>query len=438
MCLLFHKPADVTFNDSQLADMWASNRDGFGVMYAKDNTLFIDKAVGGVKDWIEFFRKYESEEACFHLRMRTHGDIDLENTHPYIVWGFTKEESGKKTPVAMMHNGVLSTGNKADTTKSDTWHFIRNYIKPLSENDQAVIFKPQFRLLVEDFIGSSNKFAIMDCYGNLQIMNKDAGIEWNGVWFSNTYAWSARSESLYPGINKCHKYSYGGYSGNNTWYSGSSASNYAKSSTASTAYERDDDAAYEEYWAGFKEAQKNNKDDVIKTTKDVVEGQVVPISPPAKTARNRQLPKKTKARSGKTRTHNIGKWQEEAKRTGKKANPFVPSADSTDEAEPEHKVAQPYRADVHQLRQMLNVMSNSPNAWPSSSITDKMLEDNVSKFGADVVASVLLAYDDGLIFGIDLIEAMTNYDRMQELARMTSDAGYTDYEEKEKVDEGNS
>jgi hypothetical protein len=199
MCLLLHKPANVTFNDAQLTDMYTRNKDGFGVMYAEDDALYTDKGIGDVKAWIRFFKRHAHREACFHLRMRTHGDVDLENCHPYDVFGFDKE--AYTMPIALMHNGILSSGNKKDTTKSDTWHYIRDIIRPLLKASPALLHEPVFEELVADHIGGNNKFALMDASGKVVILNKNRGVEWGGAWFSNTYAWGARDNDLYPGIN---------------------------------------------------------------------------------------------------------------------------------------------------------------------------------------------------------------------------------------------
>lgn len=210
MCLLIVKPAGKTFTNLQLRDMYSRNKDGFGVMYAENNTLFTDKDIGTVDQWIEFFRKHEDREACFHLRMQTHGDIDLTNAHPYPVFNFQGVPKAD-IPVAMMHNGILHTGNDRDKSKSDTWHYIRNIIHPLAKNDAEIIFTEAFRAVLEKHIGTNNKFAFMDHKGRTQVVNRDAGIEWEGSWFSNTYAWSASSNTLYPGISKRTYPAYPGY-----------------------------------------------------------------------------------------------------------------------------------------------------------------------------------------------------------------------------------
>src|SRR5690606_8067828 len=145
------------------------------------------------------------------------GEVDLTNCHPYDVYGFDGEDY--IIPVAMMHNGVLSFGNGEDKTKSDTWHYIRNYVRPLTKKDPDLIFSPEFADIIGEHIGGSNKFAFMDHSGRRQIINKEAGIEYAECWFSNTYAWSSRDEVLFPGISKSHKHTggYGGYTGYRAW-----------------------------------------------------------------------------------------------------------------------------------------------------------------------------------------------------------------------------
>jgi hypothetical protein len=90
-----------------------------------------------------------------------------------------------------MHNGILSTGNKADTSKSDTWHYIKDYLRPMLALNPDYAFTPAFADIIGSHIGSSNKFVLMDEQGRQAVVNQDAGVYWSGLWLSNTYAWSA-------------------------------------------------------------------------------------------------------------------------------------------------------------------------------------------------------------------------------------------------------
>jgi hypothetical protein len=105
----------------------------------------------------------------------------LENCHPYPIL---------PNKLALMHNGVLSTGNRNDVTKSDTWHFIEDYLKMVAEAAPQLFYEPNFLELLEKFIGYSNKFVFMNDEGRLAVVNEEAGTFHAEMWFSNTYAWS--------------------------------------------------------------------------------------------------------------------------------------------------------------------------------------------------------------------------------------------------------
>ena len=189
MCLLIVQTKDTNFTEEHLLDFFTRNRDGLGVMWAEDGQLHYNKIVPSTaQESVEFYNTFaRGKDACVHYRMRTHGDIDSENTHPYEVFGFTEEH---EMPMLLMHNGILHTGNEQDTSKSDTWHYIRNYLHRLLAADPALAFTPEFRDIIGRHIGN-NKFAIMNHLGEISVVNRSQGVEFNGAWLSNEYAWSA-------------------------------------------------------------------------------------------------------------------------------------------------------------------------------------------------------------------------------------------------------
>ena len=183
MCLLVHQPSSTSFSNDFLADVYSSNRDGIGVMYALGGRLEVVKALPkNADEFIEFYRQHiQGRESIWHARMQTHGDIDLENCHPYQV----------TARVALAHNGILATGNAWDAARSDTWHFIRNVVRPAVASDEAIVLDPVWQSFVGDLIGGSNKFGMMTADGQAVIINRKAGVTFQGAWLSNTYAWSA-------------------------------------------------------------------------------------------------------------------------------------------------------------------------------------------------------------------------------------------------------
>jgi len=191
MCILIHHPAGSELTDEHFADFYDKNPDGFGAIINTGRKVDIIKRVGTLREIQQLYNKFvKGHDAVIHMRWRTHGDVDLANCHPYeVVPGLW-----------MSHNGVLSTGNTADTTKSDTWHYIKDYLQPLLARDPELIHEPAFQTLIERHIGYSNKFGFMSSDGRSVIINRDAGLEHDGIWYSNTYAWTpSKFGYKYPG-----------------------------------------------------------------------------------------------------------------------------------------------------------------------------------------------------------------------------------------------
>lgn len=194
MCLLINQPATApSLPDHWLSDFYSYNSDGAGIMYVENGKLHVHKIVPkDAQDFIKLYREYaEGRDCAIHLRYKTHGDIDTENTHPYEVFG----EDHPDGALWMMHNGVLSTGNTADTTKSDTWHFIRDYLRPILNTNRALLHSPEFQDMLGGFIGN-NRFTFLEQDGRMVTINEHQGVFWGGRWMSNTYAWTAPAGAL--------------------------------------------------------------------------------------------------------------------------------------------------------------------------------------------------------------------------------------------------
>lgn len=189
MCLMISKPAKASFHETWLADFWSRNRDGAGVMWAEGGKVRVEKILSPTAaQWIRFYKEHAAGRSCLiHLRMRTHGNIDFDNVHPYEVGN----------GVWLMHNGILSYGNDEDPSKSDTWHYIRKHLRDAVAADPKVIHTKHFAETVGKHIGASNRFGIMDGAGRSVLVNRSSGVVWGGAWFSNTYAWdSAAAKGL--------------------------------------------------------------------------------------------------------------------------------------------------------------------------------------------------------------------------------------------------
>jgi predicted glutamine amidotransferase len=191
MCLIITGPAakvrqTLLTTPGLLRDIYGSNKDGIGAMFTTDDgALNVTKALptdlAAAADFIEKLPESDRHLAL-HFRMRTHGNIDLENCHPYpIVDG----------QMHLMHNGIIShVDDSSDKSKSDTWHYIEQVLKPQIEAAPQIARVPAWQQLVADDIGNSNKLVLLGKDGHMIVFNRHSGIEHDGMWFSNTYAWT--------------------------------------------------------------------------------------------------------------------------------------------------------------------------------------------------------------------------------------------------------
>ena len=175
------------------------NSDGIGVMYPSDDGVplahkALPPTVADLGAWLDSVMPTDGRPMALHARFATHGNKDLDNCHPYPVDGGY-----------LMHNGVLATGNKPKPDKSDTWHYARWFLDGQAD---TVFGTESGRYLLGHHIGTSNRFAYLDSKGQLHIVNKSTGVEYEGLWFSNTYAWDV--EILDPTFRE--RYRYGSWS----------------------------------------------------------------------------------------------------------------------------------------------------------------------------------------------------------------------------------
>lgn len=186
-----------------LSDIYNSNADGIGFMYGTAKGL---KVIKGLPQTLQAAREIimripnDQRDVAIHFRMTTHGHTDMHNCHPYDV------VSGH---IAMMHNGILSTGNKANTAKSDTWHFIKDYLQEPLQHYPDLAYSAPYLNMIAEMIGN-NRFVFMNGAGQMSHVNFDQGIEHDDMWFSNTYAW--RPAALIPNYREKYQYPVGGYS----------------------------------------------------------------------------------------------------------------------------------------------------------------------------------------------------------------------------------
>ena len=191
MCLIIHKPVNVTIPEWILNSGLRKNPDGWGLLYRSAGQVV---AVHGLYPSKRKARKalrralledVGPRECLLHLRMATHGDVSRENTHPFRVRAGADD-------LWLMHNGILhGYGISGLNGRSDTRDFLARIIEPLtSAYGAGILENPAVRTLIEDHAGD-NRLAFMDAERGPIILNRAQGVEHAGLWLSNTYAWDA-------------------------------------------------------------------------------------------------------------------------------------------------------------------------------------------------------------------------------------------------------
>lgn len=174
MCIAIYKPENILIDKETLEECYRRNSDGAGYMFHKNDKLYVKKGFFSFKEFWNSYRRDKNKECVIHFRIKTHGQINKDNCHPYMV----------NDNFAFVHNGVIS--GYSDTNKSDTWLFNEDVIQPfVSKWGNLGLFEDPVKKLIESRIGYS-KLIFMDNKGNSKIFNEDKGVWDKGVWYSNT------------------------------------------------------------------------------------------------------------------------------------------------------------------------------------------------------------------------------------------------------------
>jgi predicted glutamine amidotransferase len=186
MCIAIYKPENKILGIEVVENSFLWHPDGAGFMAhdSKTNTLIVKKGFFTVSDFMDAYLPYAHLRCVLHFRKATHGEKDADNCHPFLI----------NENLAFVHNGVLRDAKMWDKKKSDTWHFGEAIFKPLINKGYGEIWKNKtFRYLIEQTIGTWNKFVMLDNEGNFQIFNEICGVWDAGCWFSNqTYLYSTK------------------------------------------------------------------------------------------------------------------------------------------------------------------------------------------------------------------------------------------------------
>lgn len=177
MCLIIHKPSHVRIPHDLLSAAAKLNEDGWGLMGhdTGGKRLLERHAVLDLPALLETEERLAHAEYALHLRRRTRGRVDLENTHPFEI------DEG----VYLMHNGTLKFEHGA-AGSSDTRSLSELVLRPLARRYPGLLVDREFLHLLELGFTAQNKAVLYDFpRRRFDFLNRGAGTEFEGLWLSS-------------------------------------------------------------------------------------------------------------------------------------------------------------------------------------------------------------------------------------------------------------
>src|SRR3990167_8960546 len=177
MCIAIAKQAGLAIQENILKTCFENNPDGAGFCVEVDGKLIINKGYFTFEDFYTAYQPYEYKKALLHFRIRTHGDIDTDNCHPFVI----------SDNLAFVHNGIINAVH-AKGSESDTIIFNQQYLQPIvSKYGENALTSPALKQLIEHFIGYSKLVLFAKGQEDFIFFNETLGNRsLENVWFSNT------------------------------------------------------------------------------------------------------------------------------------------------------------------------------------------------------------------------------------------------------------
>ena len=202
MCILSYLPPETDVDETGLRNGGLNNPDGHGwaIVTDDDRRIIVGKSLN-LDQALEGFTAARAQNmrgpALFHSRWKTHGAINIANTHPFEV---------AKSPLTVMaHNGILRAAAQPGVgdPRSDT----RKFADEILFKNYRRLDRPGVMNALTQYCGIGNKLVILTVDPRLQrsayIIN-----EAKGKWDAYTGIWHSNGDYLYF---TARGYRYGGY-----------------------------------------------------------------------------------------------------------------------------------------------------------------------------------------------------------------------------------
>lgn len=134
MCIIVVKPSGIDM--PELKHCWDNNPDGAGFMFASKGKVVVRKGFMKYEHLMKELKNIENVKdltMVLHFRIKTHGEVSPQLTHPFVVSTNKDVELATRARVkrAFVHNGIITGMGYQMKNDSDTSVFVRNYLAPL-------------------------------------------------------------------------------------------------------------------------------------------------------------------------------------------------------------------------------------------------------------------------------------------------------------------
>lgn len=190
MCLLCLQPPGVVIPERHLENGYRNNPDGMGYSFVYRGAIKTRKFMTDLDSFMDAYYtdtiKNPKSPFLVHFRYATHGNIDLNNVHPFDCNGG-----------AFAHNGIFDIPRTKRTKDASDTRAFRDVILPKFplgwQND------PVYRHILKEYCGYGNKLAFIWQDKTYTIINAEAGAWDNDVWYSNKgYMYVNAATATYP------------------------------------------------------------------------------------------------------------------------------------------------------------------------------------------------------------------------------------------------
>lgn len=181
MCIAIVTKPNTIISDEHLLQSYTSNPDGCGLAWIGHGgrlktykTLDFERFK---KAYADICEKYPESSKLIHFRVKTHGEVDINNCHPFVI----------DQHHAFIHNGTISmTAPPLNSKFSDTFMFNHHILKNISANIPDWMNQKWVQVMLSKMIDHS-KIAVLRADNTVLIVNEHKG-HWNtenDTWYSN-------------------------------------------------------------------------------------------------------------------------------------------------------------------------------------------------------------------------------------------------------------